>query len=134
MEDRENKQKVKYEKIKNDKSILPKKYIKLNQNFMSNFNKGKDITQDESNLKYNQINVIEKYGLFYFYKETGIYFIDNKKLKCLKLDENKDISYTDLFFLKCENIYDIFTIEQEEKIYLIICTKNLKQYSFLIYI
>ena len=134
MEDKENKQKVKYEKIKNDKSILPKKYIKLNQNFMSNFNKGKDITQDESNLKYNQINVIEKYGLFYFYKETGIYFIDNKKLKCLKLDENKDISYTDLFFLKCENIYDIFTIEQEEKIYLIICTKNLKQYSYLIYI
>ena len=127
---------IHYEKIKEDRDLVNKKYKYLNSTFMSNFNKGKDITQDNSNLKYNQINAIDKYGLFYFYNESGIYFISNSHLKCLIVDKNKDISYTDLFFLKCENIFNIFLLEQKEseKIYLIICTKNPEEYSFLIYI
>ena len=123
-----------YQKIPKDDNIIPKKYHKINTNFMSNFNKGKDIIQDNSMLKYNQVGVIEKYGLLYFYNESGIYFIDNSKLKILKVVENKDISYTDLFFLKCDDVFNVFQIEEKEKIFLIICTKNNKEYSFLIYI
>ena len=125
-----------YEKIGKDGSIVHKKYKKINTTFMTNFNKGKDIVQDNSNLNYNQTGVIEKYGLFYFYNESGIYFIDNTKLRILKVEENKDISYTDLFFLKCENIFNIFQLEEMEKetIYLIICTKNPDKNSFLIFI
>lgn len=91
-------QKPKYEQIQEDKQTVPKEYQKLNTLFMTNFSKGKDIFQDNSELKYNQSDVIQKYGLFYFYDESGIYFIDNKKLKILINDENKDLSYTDLFF------------------------------------
>ena len=134
MED-EIEQRIEYEKINVDNSVVYKKYRKINTTFMTNFNKGKDITQDNSNLKYNQLNTIDKYGLFYFYNESGIYFIDNSNLKILKKIENKDLSFTDLFFLKCENIFNVFTLTvQSGKIYLIICTKNPKGYSFLIYI
>ena len=129
-------QRPKYEKIGKDDEIVPKKYKNLNTTFMTKFNKGKDIVQDNSNLKYNQISVIEKYGLFYFYNESGIYFIDNSKLRILKVEENKDISYSDLFFLKCDNIFSVFQLEvkEQEKLYLIICTKNPYENSFLIYI
>ena len=127
---------IHYEKIKEDRDLVNKKYKYLNSTFMTNYNKGKDIVKDNSNLKYNQINTIDKYGLFYFYNESGIYFISNSHLKCLIINKNKDISYTDLFFLKCDNIYNVFLLEHEEsgKIYLIICTKNPEEYSFLIYI
>ena len=123
-----------FEKIKKDEKILNKKYAPINNTFMTNFNKGKDITIDEFNLKYNQLNVVDKYGLLYFYNESGIYFIDNSRLKCLKIKENEDLSFTDLFFLKCDNIFNVFQIEKDDDIFLIICTKNKEKYSFLFYI
>ena len=127
---------IHYEKINEDRDLVNKKYKCLNSTFMTNFNKGKDIVQDNSKLKYNQLNTIDKYGIFYFYNDSGIYFLSNSHLKTLIVYKNKDISYTDLFFVKCENIYNVFLLEQEDsgKIYLIICTKNPEQYSFLIYI
>ena len=132
--EREREQNQKYEQIQEDKNTVAKEYPKLNTLFMTNFSKGKDIIQDNSELKYNQANVIEKYGLFYFYNESGIYFIDNSNLKILKKNENKDLSYTDLFFLKCDNIFNILLLEQKEDIYLIIITKNELDNSFIIYI
>ena len=123
-----------YETISEDKTTVTKQYPKLNTLFMTNFAKGKDIFNDNSELKYNQAGVIEKYGLFYFYNESGIYFIDNKKLNILIKKENKDFSYTDLFYLKCDDIFNILQIEHEENIYLIIITKNPDKYSFIIYI
>ena len=129
------KRKPEYTKFQTDNTIVNKKYLTLNSTFMTNFNKGKDIQLDNSNLKYNQMNTIDKYGLIYFYNESGIYFMDNSKLKHLKVYENKDISYTDLFFIKCENIFNIFLLpEKDEKIYLIICTKNIPDNSFLFFI
>ena len=123
-----------YETISEDKTTVTKQYPKLNTLFMTNFAKGKDIFNDNSELKYNQAGVIEKYGLFYFYNESGIYFIDNKKLNILIKKENKDFSYTDLFYLKCDDIFNILQIEHEENIYLIIITKNPDKYNFIIYI
>ena len=124
----------KFEIIKKDEKHLNKKYSPLNNTFMTNFNKGKDISNDDSNLKYNQINTVDKYGLIYFYNESGIYFMDNSKLKNLKIKENQDLSYTDLFFIKCEKIFNVFQIEKDDNIFLIICTKNKEEYSFLFYI
>ena len=123
-----------FEKIKKDEKILNKKYHPINNTFMSNFNKGKDITNDEYNLKYNQLNTVDKYGLLYFYNESGIYFMDNSRLKYLKIKENEDLSFTNLFFLKCDNIFNVFQIEKDDNVFLIICTKNREEYSFLFYI
>ena len=127
-------EKPKFEKINKDEKLLNKKYYPINNTFMTNFNKGKDIANDESNLKYNQLNVVDKYGLIYFYNESGIFFLDNSRLKCLKIKENDDLSFTDLFYIKCDNIFNIFQIEKDDDIFLIICTKNREDYSFLFYI
>ena len=126
-------EKPKFEKINKDEKLLNKKYYPINNTFMTNFNKGKDIANDESNLKYNQLNVVDKYGLIYFYNESGIFFLDNSRLKCLKIKENDDLSFTDLFYIKCDNIFNIFQIEKDDDIFLIICTKNREDYSFLFY-
>ena len=127
-------EKPKFEKILKDEKHLNRKYSPINNTFMTNFNKGKDILNDNIDLKYNQLGVVEKYGLIYFYNESGIYFMENSKLKYLKIEENKDLSYTNLFYFKCENIFNVFQIENEDNIYLVICTKNLEEYSFLFYI
>ena len=126
-------EKPKFEKILKDEKHLNRKYSPINNTFMTNFNKGKDILNDNIDLKYNQLGVVEKYGLIYFYNESGIYFMENSKLKYLKIEENKDLSYTNLFYFKCENIFNVFQIENEDNIYLVICTKNLEEYSFLFY-
>ena len=118
----------KYAKIGN--SELKRDIFKKGFSYMSKFSQDKDLSQDNSNLKFNQINTIPKYGLIYFYNESGIYFLDNSKIK--EFFEDKDLSLSNLFFLKCQNIFKIFTIEENEKIYLIICIKN--ENSFLIYI
>jgi hypothetical protein len=128
--------KIKYEEIKeaeNIKKTFPKKCC----SFMSNFNKEKDLSADNSNIKYNQISVIEKYGILYFFNEEGVYFLDNSKMKEL-ITDYKDLSYSELFYLKCYNIYKIFSLEEGEKAFLVICTQkdpnNKDSNSFLIYI
>ena len=118
----------KYAKIEN--SELKRDIFKKGFSYMSKFSQDKDLSQDNSNLKFNQINTIPKYGLIYFYNESGIYFLDNSKIK--EFFEDKDLSLSNLFFLKCQNIFKIFTIEENDKIYSIICIKN--ENSFLIYI
>ena len=112
-----------------------KKFEKKNYTFMENFIKNKDLVQDNSHLKFNQINSIDKYGLIYFYDEYGIYFLDNTKIQQLFKKNINLVNYY-LFFLKCKNIFKIFTIEENQKIFLIICTKKDENYphSFLIYI
>jgi len=112
-----------------------KKFEKKNYTFMEYFIKNKDLVQDNSNLKFNQINAIDKYGLIYFYDENGIYFLDNTKIQQLFKKNINLVNYY-LFFLKCKNIFKIFTIEENERIFLIICTKKDENYShsFLIYI
>ena len=108
-EEKENNNEIiqkKYKKIKLAEKIkrtFPKKSI----SFMSNFNKEKDLIKDNSNLKFNQISIIPKYGLLYFYNESGIYFLDSSKIKEL-FDDEKDLLFSNLFFLKCKNIYKIF--------------------------
>ena len=112
-----------------------KKFEKKNYTFMENFIKNKDLVQDNSHLKFNQINSIDKYGLIYFYDEYGIYFLDNTKIQQLFKKNINLVNYY-LFFLKCKNIFKIFTIEENQKVFLIICTKKDENYphSFLIYI
>ena len=125
-----------YENFKTDDSEMRKFKSKV-CSFMLNFSKDKDLAQDNSNLKYNQLNTIDKYGLIYFYNESGIYFLDNSKINLL-FRANTDLSLSDLFFLKFKNIYKTFKIEEDSKIFLIICTKkeknNENSNSFLIYI
>ena len=133
-ENEENQEKYKkIEMAKKIKKSFPKKAI----SYMSTFNNDKDLSNDNSNLKYNQISTIPKYGLLYFYNETGIYFLDNSKIKEL-FDDKKDLSLSNLFFLKCKNIYKIFSIEENDNAYLIICIqkdeKDENSNSFLIYI
>ena len=127
--------KEKYEKI--ELSNKKKSFRKKCCSYMSNFNKERDLSQDNSNIKCNQINVIEKYGILYFFNEDGIYFLDNSKMKVL-LELNKDISYSDLFFLKCKNIFKVVSLEDGVKTFLIICTKKdpdvEDSQSFIIYI
>ena len=134
MEENIEENKPKYENIKTDENIIGKKFSKLNLIYMKNFNKGEDITTNNSNIKFNQLNTIDKYGLIYFYNEKGIYFVDNKNIKNFIINENGDIPYNDLFFLKCENIFKIFIYEKDDKIYLIICTKKIKEYCFMFYL
>ena len=128
----ENKEKE-YEEIK--LSNIKKSFRKKCCSYMSNFNKERDLSQDNSNIKCNQINVIEKYGILYFFNEEGIYFLDNSKMKVL-LELNKDISYSDLFFLKCKNIFKVESLEEDIKTFLVICTKKDTEdsQSFIIYI
>ena len=134
MEENIEENKPKYENIKTDENIIGKKFSQLNLIYMKNFNKGEDITTNNSNIKFNQLNTIDKYGLIYFYNEKGIYFVDNKNIKNFIINENGDIPYNDLFFLKCENIFKIFIYEKDDKIYLIICTKKIKEYCFMFYL
>ena len=112
------------ENFKTDDSEMRKFKSKV-CSFMLNFSKDKDLVQDNSNLKYNQLNTIDKYGLIYFYNESGIYFLDNSKINLL-FRANTDLSLSDLFFLKYKNIYKTFKIEEDSKIFLIICTKKEK--------
>ena len=123
-----------YGRFKKDDSGM-KKFEKKSYTFMENFIKNKDLVQDNSNLKFNQLNSIDKYGLIYFYDEYGIYFLDNSKMKQLFKKNINLVNYY-LFFLKCKNIFKIFTIEENQKTFLIICTKKDENYShsFLIYI
>ena len=134
IEDEENNNKDLYGKFNKDDSGM-KKFEKKNYTFMENFIKNKDLVQDNSHLKFNQINSIDKYGLIYFYDEYGIYFLDNTKIQQLFKKNINLVNYY-LFFLKCKNIFKIFTIEENQKIFLIICTKKDENYphSFLIYI
>ena len=118
-------------------SDLKRMYIKKCNSTMKKFCDNKDISQNNSNIKFNQLNVIEKYGILYFYNDSGIYFLDNSKMQ--KLFENtKDISLSDLFFLKCQNIFKIFLIDEGENTstYLVLCVKKFQneENSFLIYI
>jgi len=133
MEEAEKKD-ILYEKIEGDDSGM-KKFEKKSYTFMENFIKNKDLVQDNSNLRFNQLNSIDKYGLIYFYDENGIYFLDNTKLKELFKKNINLVNYY-LFFLKCKNIFKIFTTEENQKIFLIICIKKDENYShsFLIYI
>ena len=125
-----------YESIKESEEIK-KSFPKKCCSFMSNFNKEKDLSDYNSNIKHNQISVIEKYGVLYFFNEEGIYFLDNSKMKEL-INDYKDLSYSELFHLKCKNIFKIFTVEEDGKTYLIICTKkvqdNIDSNNILIYI
>jgi hypothetical protein len=134
IEAEENNNKDLYGKFIMDDSGM-KKFEKKSYTFMENFLKNKDLVQDNSHLKFNQINSIEKYGLIYFYDEYGIYFLDNTKIKELFRKNINLVNYY-LFFLKCKNIFKIFTIEENQKTFLIICTKKDENYShsFLIYI
>ena len=134
IEAEENNNKDLYGKFIMDDSGM-KKFEKKSYTFMENFLKNKNLVQDNSHLKFNQINSIEKYGLIYFYDEYGIYFLDNTKIKELFRKNINLVNYY-LFFLKCKNIFKIFTIEENQKTFLIICTKKDENYShsFLIYI
>ena len=127
---------IRYESIKESEEIK-KSFPKKCCSFMSNFNKEKDLSDYNSNIKHNQISVIEKYGVLYFFNEEGIYFLDNSKMKEL-INDYKDLSYSELFHLKCKNIFKIFTVEEDGKTYLIICTKkvqdNIDSNNILIYI
>ena len=46
-------EKPKFEKILKDEKHLNRKYSPINNTFMTNFNKGKDILNDNIDLKYN---------------------------------------------------------------------------------
>ena len=123
----------KYEKIKT--SDIKRFYPKKCSSTMKRFCENKNISENNSKIKFNQLSVIDKYGVLYFFNESGIYFLDNSKMKEL-FEEKKDLSFSNLFFLKCKNIYKLFLIEENGKTYLIICVKKFKneENSFLIYI
>ena len=111
----------KYSKIgnSNKKISFPKKCV----SYMTKFNEDKDLANDNSNIKFKQINNIPKYGIIYFYNESGIYFLDNSNIKELFEDKN-DLYFSNLFFLKCKNIFKVLSIEDKDKVYLIIIIKR----------
>ena len=116
-------------------------YLKISDKDIRN-----EIIAENKKIKipFNQINTINKYGIFYYYDENGIYFFDKNSINKLLIE--KKIGKNFLFYLKSfQKIFKVEILEIKSKeqcanininnviTYLVIISKGGKG-NFIIYI
>ena len=86
--------------------IIPKKIIKDNNNSIQhilknniflklpeNYNNIDNLNNFKNEILFNQFGTINRYGILYFYNETGIYFFDNSNIKNILTEKKIESSF-----------------------------------------